>query len=273
MFGKENHKKIINRCIYCGNTGPQLTDEHIIPYALNGDFILKNASCSECQKITSTFESNVLKYIWGDFRNGAGFRSRNKKKNNKIEISIINKKGEEDKLILPKDEQMIYIILPEYEEPGYLIGKDNKGVNVVGTTTFIHTPKMPIENFREKYELSGFKISSTYSYSDFPRLLMKIAYGMAIFQYGYDCFEENYVLPYILDKHKDGLGNFVGTAKNKIILPQAGIVTILLGFVNNSSDLMANIKFFPSIKNGEETMPEYLVVLGHLKEQFIPKNK
>ena len=52
----------VNQCIYCGNEGPGLTDEHGIPLGLlpQGEpgLLLRNATCCSCAKMTSLL--NVL---------------------------------------------------------------------------------------------------------------------------------------------------------------------------------------------------------------------
>jgi hypothetical protein len=50
----------IGTCIYCGAV-EDLRDEHIIPKALNGGWILPKASCRSCEAITSKFEMKVLR--------------------------------------------------------------------------------------------------------------------------------------------------------------------------------------------------------------------
>ena len=58
----------IGRCIYCGISDPSLTDAHIIPYALAGTWIFRDASCTSCNKITHRFEGVVARQIFGKFR-------------------------------------------------------------------------------------------------------------------------------------------------------------------------------------------------------------
>lgn len=48
------------KCIYCRKSDIVLSEEHIIPYGLNGNQVLLNASCEDCSKITSAFEGDVL---------------------------------------------------------------------------------------------------------------------------------------------------------------------------------------------------------------------
>lgn len=57
----------VGRCIYCGSAD-KLSDEHIIPYALGGEWLLPKASCSECSKITSAFEGEFARTILGPLR-------------------------------------------------------------------------------------------------------------------------------------------------------------------------------------------------------------
>ena len=51
---------IANACIYCGATSG-LSDEHVIPFALEGEFVLRNASCKACGDKTSRIELKVLR--------------------------------------------------------------------------------------------------------------------------------------------------------------------------------------------------------------------
>jgi uncharacterized Fe-S cluster-containing radical SAM superfamily enzyme len=51
----------IGECIYCGTKEGPLSREHIIPFALNGDRILPEASCTACGKITGKIEQYVTK--------------------------------------------------------------------------------------------------------------------------------------------------------------------------------------------------------------------
>lgn len=54
-------------CIYCG-AKDNLSDEHIIPFALGGNLILQKSSCPDCAKITSDFELTCLRTMYGPLR-------------------------------------------------------------------------------------------------------------------------------------------------------------------------------------------------------------
>ena len=44
------------RCIYCGDDEAELFEEHIIPFALDGDLAIPEASCALCAQATSRAE-------------------------------------------------------------------------------------------------------------------------------------------------------------------------------------------------------------------------
>jgi hypothetical protein len=50
----------VGSCIYCGST-QQLSKEHALPLGLGGNYILPNASCEKCRKITEAFEHTCLR--------------------------------------------------------------------------------------------------------------------------------------------------------------------------------------------------------------------
>lgn len=55
------------KCIYCGCT-EQLTDEHIVPFALGGNLVLPTASCVACADRTKKYEQRTLRATLGNVR-------------------------------------------------------------------------------------------------------------------------------------------------------------------------------------------------------------
>ena len=70
------------RCIYCGADGRtnKLHKEHIIPFALGGRTIIKNANCTECRRLTHEVDTHLARMVFGDFRIMRAFKrgTRNK---------------------------------------------------------------------------------------------------------------------------------------------------------------------------------------------------
>ena len=69
----------VGRCIYCGRDDVRLTDEHIVPYAWHGTWVLQAATCEQHQRLTSRLEKEVLNNAWGSARATLGLRTRHKK--------------------------------------------------------------------------------------------------------------------------------------------------------------------------------------------------
>lgn len=71
----------VGYCIYCGctATAAQLTDEHIIPFSLNGEMILPKSSCSNCSTATSKIERHIAHDLYRTFRPRANLKSRRRK--------------------------------------------------------------------------------------------------------------------------------------------------------------------------------------------------
>jgi hypothetical protein len=68
------------RCIYCLGTD-NLTDEHVIPFALGANTIIfRDASCRKCAETIQPYEQEVLRKQLGVFRAQVDAPSRNKKK-------------------------------------------------------------------------------------------------------------------------------------------------------------------------------------------------
>src|ERR1700730_12837576 len=66
------------RCIYCP-CDQGLTDEHVVPLALGGKWILPDASCEICRVKTSRFEQIVARDMYWPLRLSLGIRGRKRK--------------------------------------------------------------------------------------------------------------------------------------------------------------------------------------------------
>jgi len=65
-------------CIYC-RSRDRLSDEHIVPYAAGGRWVLPDASCKNCATVTGTFEGEVSRTILGPLRMLYNMPTRRKK--------------------------------------------------------------------------------------------------------------------------------------------------------------------------------------------------
>lgn len=119
------HKKYrpADVCIYCGSQA-KLHDEHIIPLALGGRWILPNASCNACGGKTSAFERRYNRTILGPLRMLYGIRSRRKKHRPKLLPLKVKRNLEEDwtTIDVPREKCPFLVLLPIFPMPDELSG-------------------------------------------------------------------------------------------------------------------------------------------------------
>ena len=248
---------VVGRCIYCGST-KDLSDEHIIPYGLGGKSVLEKASCKRCASITSQFEKEVLRETYFEFRNSMNFPTRNKQNRpESILINVETNDGEIKELTIPSQEHPGFLPMIEFEEPGILVGRDDNTLQVIGAS--LHGDRERIEKFCNKYNIKKITCSAPYSHS-FARLLAKAALGYTIGCHSIENLEQNYVVPYILDRKKEGISKYVGTAKDKIIDGNKIDHRAIFAY-NQNGEILIRMKLFASYDT-----PEYLVIAGKLKK-------
>ncbi len=187
-------------CIYCRCTGVRLTDEHIMPYFIGGAHVLKGASCDNCAKITSRFERDVSRDLWGDARIAYDAPSRRKK--NRPKIMLMRDPYNQDRKlrVLPEDYPAVMIFY-RMRKAGILQGLPET-VDLSSTWELVTpTDTDKIERFTAKYgqrPIMSFKNVP----DSFARLLAKVAYGQVLCSLDPDDFRPICV-PYILGQKKN----------------------------------------------------------------------
>ncbi len=200
--------KPVGLCIYCGKT-EGLTEEHVVPFALGGNLILPNASCTKCNNITSAFELRVLRGFMGDARVAGEFPTRHPKdRPTTIQIGI-KRKGRFEPVSIPASEALGVIQLPKFERAAFLAGKPPvKGINIIGVETigFGKSPKEVASALRVKALQTTAEIDAF----AFVRMLAKIGYSFAVANIGPYPLNEVPLLPLIRGTADDGgtLGGF-----------------------------------------------------------------
>lgn len=248
---------VVNQCIYCGGNNAELTDEHIVPFALNGRWVLKSASCKSCNKLTSSFERDVTRNLLLTTRTFHNFRTR--RKNNRpanFPIYVQNEPdGIERTINIPIEEHGAVTILTQFPSPAYLSGaRYSSGVDVIGQTT-TRVGGEGLHRLGQKYSAKIISFRVSYSPVDFAKLFAKIAYGFSIARFGYPAFEKVYVLPSLLSK-KDDIGMWVGcTTKRLKKRADIGVEIDLIGV-----EVHARVELFGNL----EGALTYHVVVGRL---------
>ncbi|MBL1419897.1 MAG: hypothetical protein COC24_005245 [Alphaproteobacteria bacterium] len=187
-------------CIYCRRSGIKLTDEHIVPFFIGGSHILTQASCLECNKITSKFELEVARNLWGDARIAANAPSR-RKKNRKSSILLHDPDDRSITREIPYDEYPAIFVFYFMQKAGLLQGLPET-IDLSKQwqlKTISNTAKT--KAFEEKYP--G-KLTAQLKHvpDSFARLIAKIGYGQALTLLDIGEFKP-LCLPYILGKKKN----------------------------------------------------------------------
>lgn len=249
----------VGRCIYCGKSEGNLSDEHIIPFGLNGPYLLKKASCDACSAVTSNFEREVLRTSLISPRIGLDLPTRNKSNRpNSIGLNV-TKNGQDKVIQLEPSENFSVMILIEYLPPAFFDGRTiEKGISAYATT-MVQVSGPPIGDLKTKYDFDSFSVSATWGGKFFPQLLSKIAYGFAVALFGYDNIEKNFVLPFIMGEKFDGISEWVGTAPDKKITEKS-FHTVKVDVTENL-EIIVRMKLFDLWD-----VPEYLVVVGKLNK-------
>ena len=200
----------VNECIYCGSK-EQLTDEHIVPFALGGNFILPKSSFKSCAAITSLDERKVLKGFMLKGRIVANMPTRRKKdRPTHLKTMLLDEYDNVTEIDLPVSEGVATIHLPIVEPPAILTGATfNSTVEFKGIDT-IHVGKNPVQ-VASTHGKTGIRFEDKIDLNAYLRIIAKIAHAYHVANLGLFSRSESPLLPLILSKAK-GLNNWIGNA-------------------------------------------------------------
>jgi len=254
-------------CIYCGKKG-ELSDEHIIPFALGGNLILERSSCSDCAKITSAFELTCLRTMYGPLRLLYDLPTRRRKKRpKKLPLKIKYSSTEKEHQIVLVDQQKFpfLITFPYFETPGIVNGnkvhrsggRKNKKLWIRGAS-----PYYSFRGLMEKllYEMKAYEIfpESKAEVPAFCKLLAKIAHSFAVAEIGLSKFEAA-LKPIIVADQLSHCMHYIGSTGNDKP-PEDILHDLAILEFNNINDILVNIRLLCKLGT-----PTYIVAVGTRK--------
>jgi hypothetical protein len=109
------------RCIYCGSDGGAegLRDEHVIPFALEGNTRIEKASCRDCERRISPVDTHLGRSVFGQHRIHAGVQTRRPKERPTILPANFTIGGESVSLDLPIKDHPYALALPVWGDAGF----------------------------------------------------------------------------------------------------------------------------------------------------------
>ncbi|HSX42513.1 MAG TPA: HNH endonuclease [Candidatus Saccharimonadales bacterium] len=250
----------VDVCIYCGKT-EGLTDEHVIPKALDGKLTLLRATCKECGDMTSKFEGDLLSrdskgacgLLW-DLRASAaiGVSRRGTTKNPEmLQFFQDIQTGETTEAMVPVDEYVGFVILPIFNEPLCIIEGDDSAGSSLSTSDF----KMYVLNADRRkpgYRYGGRNRTRN---GDFPRFLAKVAYCFAIFNLGYEEIKGSEIVS-IISNTSNEQSKWIGCTAEKV-LERQGEAMWAIAMGKYGGRLCVKVRIMPQLIDS----PEYLVVV------------
>ncbi|MFZ2652235.1 MAG: hypothetical protein WA210_19230 [Burkholderiaceae bacterium] len=250
--------KPVGRCIYCGSQD-DLTKEHIVPFALNGNAVLPQSSCKPCATVTGKFELQVLR---GPLRAVRIYRRLQSRRGHlsapaQYPLTIV-REGVQERVQVPLDQYPVLLHFPTFAVPRALTGTSGAGIAMSGITTvsFGKNPQEVMRNLgAERIVIDTHDDHPT----AFARMLAKIAYAFAV-GLGHDALLETpaAIVPSILG-HRDDIGDWVGTHTGPIRKYSGALHRIGIREDLHKGLLIADVHLF-----ADSETPSYGVVLGRL---------
>lgn len=171
----------VGECIYCGSR-EGLTDEHIIPLALNGNMVLPKSSCQDCNRMTSRFERRVLRGLMLDARLAADFKSRRRKdRPEDIRVRLVEPEGHIRETDVPRLEAPGLLMLPTFAKPAFLTREHPvDGIKIEGYQLMNVGSQQDLTEFARRNAAIGVQAHSVPDIEALGQMLAKIAYSFAV---------------------------------------------------------------------------------------------
>ena len=266
MGQARNRRQSVGECIYCGSI-ENLSDEHIIPYALDGNLVIKRASCAACARITSQIEMRLLRGHWWPYRRQLRLQSRTfSAQPNQFSATLKRADGSDLPIRVSADEYPCVIIL-DLDPPSILSGthrRDRPCAARAGLKWLAPIPTTVLSggiaiqvgpNDRVEFPVN---LDAT----DFVQFLAKIALGYAVSRRGLNALREIFVRDIILGNGNGALtyvgGDASATATNT--LPAHG----LHGLAERVRGDLLSV-YIQLFRTAGSPMPIYEVVVGRLR--------
>jgi hypothetical protein len=178
---KKDHHRYppVGYCIYCGSMAGKLTDEHIVPYALNGNWILPKASCQVCQKIIQKYEDACLRIMFKPLRTRFEMQSR-RPKEHYINVEFIGHDGARSTLRVHHKHFPVIGYGMRLPIAGIILGE--KLTDTFFATILFRFHEGETEKFMAGF--SGVAKVGSFDATAFMRMIAKIGYSYAAAELG-----------------------------------------------------------------------------------------
>jgi hypothetical protein len=250
-------------------TQGKLTDEHVIPFALDANAVIEKASCESCAAITARLEQVLARQILAQYRAHIGEQTRRPgERPTKFKFQASVNGGPLAEFEAPVSEAPYFTYMPIFNPPGIFIGAQPMRefeVSEVHRYEWVPNTLRAIvgANAGDNVQIANTQLP--FRFDLFARALAKIAYCQAIASYGLDGFRRLVTAKLILG-HYPYVPYFVGSSLE--LPPPAGPAaakhSVVLQYTNihRLNLFTATIRLYANSGTDEVGMPFYDVVIG-----------
>lgn len=257
-------------CIYCGSTD-ELTDEHVVPFALAANSVIYlDSSCRACAAIIQPYEQDVLRKQLGVFRAQVGAPTRKKKsrvKNVDVHFVEVDDRGRQIRDLgtrnFPVSDLPLTLNLWQLPEARILRPDAVAGDDHGSAWSFTEIAVADRINRSIAQETGSNHVAmklGDVNRSNFLRFLAKTAHAFAVMTLGPNSFR-----PFLADlilKRSDDLTEFVGggfpAAPHEVDPAHSTLLTLGSPEAGPAKGLIAvRLQFWHELKT-----PAYIVIVG-----------
>ncbi len=254
----------VNRCIYCYQTPEEigrLTDEHIIAESLGGDKILPASSCRSCAKLTSQFERNFARGMYGPLRVRRGFPSKRNHRNAGTKLIYRKIEGKFVAEEIPLGEYPGHYLAAQLPLPALIDGRGDGHTNpefeiaIKGDSSEINA----IKNRED-----SIKIVTNFDMGAFTKTIAKTAHAYTVASLGFSGYIP--LLPAIIFGRERKVFDLIGGCGPETIHHDCDLA-ILVQLISNEPFLVVALNLMGSDANARPRLPTYLAVAGKITDQ------
>ncbi len=255
------------KCIYCGKK-EDLSDEHIIPYALGGNLILEKSSCPKCAAKTSGFELTCLRTMYGPLRLLYGLPTRRPQKRPKklpLKVKFSPDETEHQIVMMDQEKYPFIITFPYFEKLGIINGDQIHQSGGPKSKRFWIKGASPYHSFHGLmrqllYELKAYEVfpESKADVPAFCKLLAKIAHSFAVAEIGLSKFN-SFLEPIIVEEQLSHCMHYIGSMGNNEP-PENILHDLKVLELNNINAIFIKIRLLCKLGT-----PTYIVAVGTRK--------
>lgn len=250
----------VGSCIYCDAT-EGLTDEHVIPFSLGGEWELVDASCPRCAQVTSGIERHVSRELLIAFRTVARLPTYHPKRRPSTLRQVVTRAGGEEHLDLAPDRHPAPVALPIFAVPTFFTGEATPTSRVTKAVRVFARPAK-VRELGEKHGATQWMIPAPNRVL-FARFIAKVGFSFAVGCIGLEAFAEIFVRNSILGA-SDDIARWVGCVNEETPPPPEGTHTITLSARDGL--VFAQVRLFTLLRTPRYTVPEYTVVVGRARQ-------